>query len=61
MAGKFEPKIPVKLNPPKDDPISKEYLAKCNGMVTTIDNMPDLKAFRIILTVLKARMAIHAM
>lgn len=33
MTGKFEPKTPVQLNPPKDDPISKEYLAKCNGMV----------------------------
>jgi hypothetical protein len=31
MAGKFEPKVPVQLNPPKDDPISPEFLAKCNG------------------------------
>ena len=29
--GRFEPKVPVHLNPPKSDPISKEYLAKCNG------------------------------
>lgn len=29
--GKFEPKTPVELNPPKSDPISKEYLARCNG------------------------------
>ena len=28
---KFEPKKPVQLNPPKDDPISLEYLSKCNG------------------------------
>ncbi|KAF2862779.1 cytochrome b5 [Piedraia hortae CBS 480.64] len=27
----FEPKVKPKLDPPKDDPISKEYLAKCNG------------------------------
>lgn len=32
MAGKFEPKTPVNLNPPKSDPISPEYLSKCNGM-----------------------------
>ena len=31
MAGKFEPKTPVTLNPPKYDPISVEELAKCNG------------------------------
>ncbi|KAI6781669.1 progesterone binding protein [Emericellopsis cladophorae] len=31
MSGKFEPKAPVNLNPPKDDPISAEELAKANG------------------------------
>ncbi|KAK3351792.1 cytochrome b5 [Neurospora tetraspora] len=31
MSGKFEPKVPVQLNPPKDDPISVEELAKANG------------------------------
>ncbi|KAF7954296.1 hypothetical protein EAE96_005425 [Botrytis aclada] len=31
MAGKFEPKTPVTLNPPKYDPIPVEELAKCNG------------------------------
>ena len=31
MAGKFEPKVPVNLNPPKDDPISPEELAKPTG------------------------------
>ncbi|KAJ4022311.1 hypothetical protein NW752_000486 [Fusarium irregulare] len=31
MAGKFEPKVPVNLDPPKDDIISKEELAKANG------------------------------
>ncbi|KAI0019346.1 cytochrome b5-like heme/steroid binding domain-containing protein [Xylariomycetidae sp. FL0641] len=31
MGGKFEPKVPVNLNPPKDDPISVEELAKANG------------------------------
>lgn len=29
--GKFEPKTPVVLNPPKDDPITPEFLSKCNG------------------------------
>lgn len=32
MAGKFEPKVPVQLDPPKDDPISVEELAKANGV-----------------------------
>ncbi|KAI1639591.1 cytochrome b5-like heme/steroid binding domain-containing protein [Biscogniauxia mediterranea] len=31
MSGKFEPKVPVNLDPPKDDPISLEDLAKANG------------------------------
>ncbi|KAI0472545.1 cytochrome b5-like heme/steroid binding domain-containing protein [Xylariaceae sp. FL0804] len=31
MAGKFEPKVPVQLDPPKDDPISQEELARANG------------------------------
>ncbi|ELR01845.1 hypothetical protein GMDG_05032 [Pseudogymnoascus destructans 20631-21] len=31
MSGKFEPKEPVILNPPKDDPITVEHLSKCNG------------------------------
>ena len=31
MAGKFEPKVPVNLDPPKDDPISLEELAKADG------------------------------
>lgn len=31
MSGKFEPKVPVQLDPPKDDIISLEELAKANG------------------------------
>jgi hypothetical protein len=31
MAGKFEPKVPINLNPPKDDPITLEELSKANG------------------------------
>lgn len=28
---KFEPKTKVELDPPKDDPIGLDYLAKCDG------------------------------
>jgi len=31
MTGKFEPKEPVQLAPPKDDPISLEELAQATG------------------------------
>lgn len=31
--GSFAPKDPPQLNPPKDDPISVEELAKCDGML----------------------------
>ncbi|KAI1737544.1 cytochrome b5-like heme/steroid binding domain-containing protein [Xylaria scruposa] len=31
MAGKFQPKVPVNLNPPKDDPITLEDLSQANG------------------------------
>ncbi|THX02530.1 cytochrome b5 [Aureobasidium pullulans] len=31
MSGKFEPKQKVDLDPPKDDPISLDYLSKCDG------------------------------
>jgi len=34
MSGKFEPKQKVELDPPKDDPISLDYLSKCDGMLT---------------------------
>ena len=30
---KFTPKNPPKLDPPKDDPITIEELAKCDGKV----------------------------
>lgn len=30
-AGKFAPKHKVELAPPKDDPISLDHLAKCDG------------------------------
>lgn len=32
MSERFAPKVPVQLDPPKDDPISLEELAKCDGM-----------------------------
>ncbi|KAJ4313746.1 hypothetical protein N0V84_009258 [Fusarium piperis] len=31
MSGKFEPKVPVSLDAPKDDPISQEELAAADG------------------------------
>lgn len=31
MSGKFEPKIPVNLDTPKDDSISVEELSKAKG------------------------------
>jgi hypothetical protein len=33
MSGKFEPKQKVELDPPKDDPISLDYLSKCDGVL----------------------------
>lgn len=36
MSGKFEPKAPVNLDPPKDDPISLAELGKANGKSTWI-------------------------
>jgi hypothetical protein len=30
-AKRLEPKQPVKLDPPKDDPITPEELSKCDG------------------------------
>lgn len=35
MTERFAPKVAVQLDPPKDDPISPEELAKCDGMPTT--------------------------
>ncbi|ERS99365.1 progesterone binding protein [Sporothrix schenckii 1099-18] len=32
MAGKFEPKTPVNLQPPKDDPITLEELSAAKGV-----------------------------
>ncbi|MCJ1444437.1 MAG: hypothetical protein MMC23_004939 [Stictis urceolatum] len=39
----FAPKEPVKLDPPKDDPITVEELAKCNG---TDPSKPTLVAIK---------------
>lgn len=36
MSGKFEPKSPVQLNPPKDDPITLEELATADGECSTL-------------------------
>jgi len=34
----FEPKTKVELDPPKDDPISQDYLSKCDGMLQQVIN-----------------------
>lgn len=31
MSERFNPKVPIQLDPPKDDPITVEELSKCNG------------------------------
>ncbi|PNP53059.1 hypothetical protein THARTR1_06269 [Trichoderma harzianum] len=36
MSGKFEPKVPVQLDPPKSDPISLEALAAANGTLNVL-------------------------
>ncbi|CAI9627918.1 unnamed protein product [Alternaria alternata] len=40
---RFAPKQPVTLNPPKDDVIERDYLAKCDG---TNDGFPTLVAIK---------------
>ncbi|KAJ5238638.1 cytochrome b5, partial [Penicillium chermesinum] len=40
---RFTPKVPVQLDPPKDDPISQEELAKCDG---TDSSRPTLVAIK---------------
>ena len=39
--GRFEPKVPVKLEPPKDEPISVEYLSKCTGTLKPLLPTPN--------------------
>ena len=41
MAGKFEPKHKVDLDPPKDDIISLDYLAKCDGSCSVAKTVLD--------------------
>lgn len=43
MSG-FAPKNPVNLAPPKDDPISIEHLAKCDG---THEGFPTYVAIKV--------------
>ena len=42
----FEPKTKVELDPPKDDPISLNYLSKCDGvlqrMIMTVSLETDI-------------------
>ncbi|KAI4150029.1 MAG: hypothetical protein LQ340_004306 [Diploschistes diacapsis] len=41
----FEPKEPVKLDPPKDDPITVEELSKCNGQDTSKPTYVAIKKY----------------
>ncbi|KAJ5813929.1 uncharacterized protein N7503_000679 [Penicillium pulvis] len=43
QSKRFEPKVPVQLDPPKDDLISTEELAKCDG---TDPSRPTLVAIK---------------
>ncbi|KAJ6164285.1 Cytochrome b5 [Penicillium chermesinum] len=43
QSKRFTPKVPVQLDPPKDDPISQEELAKCDG---TDSSRPTLVAIK---------------
>ncbi|CAN9117837.1 unnamed protein product [Alternaria alternata] len=46
---RFAPKQPVTLNPPKDDVIERDYLAKCDA--GTNDGFPTLVAIKVSTTV----------
>lgn len=39
---RFEPKVPVQLDPPKHDPISVEELSKCDGRSASITLRDDI-------------------
>ncbi|KAK4934421.1 hypothetical protein LTR66_015608 [Elasticomyces elasticus] len=41
----FEPKQKVNLDPPKDDPINVEYLAKCDAIKGTIFDVTGNKSY----------------
>lgn len=49
---RFEPKQPVQLDPPKDDPITMEELSKCDGM--------DLSLYSRVDIVLSTKIAVPA-
>lgn len=38
---RFSPKVPVELDPPKDDPISPEELAQCDGRYSRLSQQPE--------------------
>ncbi|CAN9221764.1 unnamed protein product [Alternaria alternata] len=54
---RFAPKQPVTLNPPKDDVIERDYLAKCDG---TNDGFPTLVAIKVSTTVPEVWYLAHA-
>jgi len=42
--GAFAPKTPIELPPPKDDPITLDYLSKCDG---THEGFPTCVAIKV--------------
>lgn len=41
---RFSPKVPVQLDPPKDDLISQEELAKCDGKSLSSPSLSETSA-----------------
>lgn len=46
VTKRFEPKTPIQLNPPKDDPIKLDYLEKCDGKLQAL--YTSMQRFAII-------------
>lgn len=44
---RFAPKVAVQLDPPKDDPISPEELAKCDGIPSPNTHCPPRPRFAV--------------
>ena len=44
----FEPKTKVDLDPPRDDPISQDYLAKCDGKNEGYPTYVAIKVSRLV-------------
>jgi len=56
----FEPKTKVDLDPPKDDPISQDYLAKCDGKNEGYPTYVAIKVSRLVPFAIRSMLARHA-